>query len=292
MEERAWVRPDRSGKMAFTLRATSEGRSWTGFDAQIYDTSGGFAEASPKAYHSIVMQIGQPMNASCRCDGLVQRRYATPGDIDILPSAYGAVWEEDGPTTMLTIHMTRSLVSQAAQDMGLDPDRVSVAAQLQLRDPKIEHIGWALKAELQADELYGSLYADSLGFALASRLLQRYAPVAPPQFGRSFSKRRLRKVIDYIHDNLALDLSLADLAGIAGLSITHFKSLFREATSMPVHQYVVQCRVEYAANLLAHGKSNLSEVASQAGFSDQSHMARCMRRVIGVTPNTVKRQHE
>jgi AraC family transcriptional regulator len=277
--------------MQFAMRATSEGRSWTGFDAQIYDTSGGFAEAPPKAHHSVVMHLGAPINTACRCDGLVQRRRATPGDIDIVPMAHSAAWEEDGPTTMLSVHLTPPLMRTAAQDMDLNPDRVSVAAQLQLRDPKIEHVGWALKAELLGPELYGHLYADGLGLALAARLLQSYGPVVPPRLG-SFSKRRLRNVIDYIHDNLALDLTLAELAAVAGLSTSHFKSLFREATNLPVHRYVIQRRVEYAVSLLLNGHSSLSEVASLAGFSDQSHMARCMRRVIGVTPSVVQRQHE
>ena len=184
-----------------------------------------------------------------------------------------------------------SLIRTVATDMDLDPDSVSVAPQLQLRDPRIEHIGWALQAELLGPEPCGRLYAESLGLALAARLLQRYAPIVPPRLG-TFSKRRLRAVIDYIHDNLTLDLSLIELAAIAGLSTSRFKLLFKEATNLPVHQFVVQCRIEYAMSLLTNSKFSLNEIASLAGYSDQSHMARCMRRVVGVTPAVVKRQHE
>jgi AraC family transcriptional regulator len=175
--------------------------------------------------------------------------------------------------------------------MNLNADRVSIEARLQLRDPRIDHIGRALQAELEGPEPHGTLYADSLGLALAARLLQHYAPITPPRLG-TFSKRRLSAVIDYIHDNLALDLNLNELASIAGLSPSHFNRSFKEATNQPVHQFVIQRRVEYAMSLLANRKYSLTEVASLAGFSDQSHMARCMRRVVGVTPAVVKRQHE
>lgn len=291
MDERTWFRLPNS-EMEFATRASSQGRLWTGFDAELYDTSGGLAQSPPIASHCILMHVGAPIKASWRCDGLAQSRHATSGDLDIVPNACAASWEEDGPSTMLVIHVTPSLVRMAARDMGLDPDRVSVEPQLQLKDPGIEHIGWALKAELERPEPYGRLYADSLGMALAARLLQRYAPIAPRQLNGSFSKRRIQNVIDYIHDNLALDLSLAELAAVAGLSTSHFKSLFREATNLPAHEYVIQCRVEYAVNLLSHGKTSLSEVALLAGFADQSHMARCMRRVIGVTPALVRRHND
>jgi AraC family transcriptional regulator len=215
----------------------------------------------------------------------------TAGDFDVVPIAHSAIWEEDGPATMLGICLMPSLIRTAADGMNLNPDSVSVEAQLQLRDPRIDHIGWALQAELQGPEPHGTLYADSLGLALAARLLQHYAPIVPPRLC-TFSKRRLTAVIDYIHDNLAKDLTLNELAAVAGFSPSHFNRLFKEATDQPVHQFVIHCRVEYAMSLLANRKYRLTEVSSLAGFSDQSHMARCMRRVAGVTPALVKRQHE
>lgn len=273
----------------FATIASSEGRRWNGFDAKISDTSGGFSGCSGVAHHCVVMQLGAPMNSSCSCDGILQRRRAIAGDMDIVPSLCPVSWEEDGPTTMLSIRLEPWFVRLVARNMGLNPDRVSIVPQLRLRDPKIEHIAWALAAELHAPEPSSSLYVDSLGLALAAQLLRRCAPVGPPRFRGGLSKARVRNVIDYIQDNLALELSLRELAEIAGVSMSHFKSLFKKATNLSVHQYVIQRRVEYAVQLLSNGRSSLSEVASLAGFSDQSHMARCMRRVIGITPAVVRR---
>jgi AraC family transcriptional regulator len=272
------------------LSATSAGRSWTGIEAQVYDMPSGYAEMPPKAHHRIRMYLGASTSSTCRCDGVVQRRHTTPGDVDIVPLAHSASWEEGGPATMLGICLMPSIIETAANGMNLNPDNVSIAAQLQHNDPRISHIGWALHAELLKPDPQGRLYADSLGLALASLLLRRYAPIVPPRLN-GFSKRRLSAVIDYIHDNLARDLSLDELAGVAGFSPSHFNVIFKEATNMPAHQFVVQRRVEYAMSLLASRKSSLAEVASLAGFSDQSHMARCMRRIVGVTPAVVRRRH-
>jgi AraC family transcriptional regulator len=274
--------------MQFAVRASSENRAWVGLDATLCDATGGVAQIIDSPSHNLTMHVGKPVTATCVCDGPVQHRLQSPGDIDFVPSGYRATWEDREPTTLLIINLRHSIMRTAAEGLGINPDNVSVAPQLQLCDPRIRDIGWALQAELVGSDPCGKLYAESLGLALAARLLRHSNSVAPPPPG-NLSKRRLSGVIDYIHDNLARELSLSELAAIAGLSTSHFTTLFKEATKQPVHKFIVQCRVEYALNLLADRKKSVAEVASLTGFYDQSHMARCMRRVIGITPSDVRR---
>jgi AraC family transcriptional regulator len=94
-------------------------------------------------------------------------------------------------------------------------------------------------------------------------------------------------VVEHIDAHVAADLSLARLAEVAGISASHLKTVFKRSTGVPVHQFVVQRRVERAVSLLRGGEMPASEVALEAGFAHQSHMARCMRRLLGVTPTRV-----
>ena len=96
-------------------------------------------------------------------------------------------------------------------------------------------------------------------------------------------------VCDYIKANLDRDLSLEELANIAGFSVSHFKPLFRHAVGIPVHRYVVECRVERARQLLLRGNRSMSDIAVEAGFCHQTHMARCLRRVLGVNSAAIAR---
>jgi AraC family transcriptional regulator len=64
--------------------------------------------------------------------------------------------------------------------------------------------------------------------------------------------------------------------------------LFKQSVGVPVHQYVLRSRVAYAVDLLVKSKLPLSDVALQAGFANQSHMARCVRRATGLTPSTLR----
>ena len=70
------------------------------------------------------------------------------------------------------------LMLSAADAMSVNPDRIDIPPQLHVRDPRIEHIGWAVKAELESAEPLGRLYGESLGLALAAHLLARL-PTGP-----------------------------------------------------------------------------------------------------------------
>ncbi|MDF2697143.1 MAG: AraC family transcriptional regulator, partial [Labilithrix sp.] len=64
---------------------------------------------------------------------------------------------------------------------------------------------------------------------------------------------------------------------------------FKVRTGLSVHRYVVRRRVERARVLLLQRTMPASEVALAAGFAHQTHMARWMRRELGVTPRELVR---
>jgi len=272
--------------MAFHARAASAGRHWNGFDAILYDATAGFSEQQFVRYN-VSMQVGPPLLVTSRCNGQTLRRLQVPGDVKIVPPGVARVWETQSATTKLSMYLSRALIGSAAESLELDPDRVGVAPQLHVRDARIEHIGWAVKAELESSEPLGRLYGESLGLALATHLLRQYAPAASARSSARFSRRRLGRVLEYIREQVATDLSLAELAGVAGISPSHFKAVFKHSMGLPVHQYVIRTRVDVAIELIAAGRP-LSEVALQAGFANQSHMARCMKRLTGLTPAAVR----
>jgi AraC family transcriptional regulator len=102
------------------------------------------------------------------------------------------------------------------------------------------------------------------------------------------SRRRLQRVTDHIREHISQELSLSELAGVLGMSPSHFKTLFKESTGVPVHQYVIRARVEYASDLIARDRLPLSQIALQAGFANQSHMSRCIKRMTGHTPAALR----
>ena len=227
---------------------------------------------------------GRPFGGRVAFTGFLYAR----GDIDIFPAGLSDIWEEYDASTSLVVRLSPALLHRAAEDMGLDPERAGLEPRHQFRDSQIEHIAWALDAERNAGNPSGRLYAEGLGMALAVHLLGRHA--TPSRLRSGLSTSQLRRVTAFIEENLDRNLSLTRLAGVAGVSASHLKTLFRRSTGLPVHEYVIRRRVERAKALLVRGELPAGQVALEAGFAHQSHMARWMRRVLGVTPTSVMRR--
>jgi AraC family transcriptional regulator len=122
---------------------------------------------------------------------------------------------------------------------------------------------------------------------LAVHLLRHFSAPgsADVQPGGVLPRHKLRAVIDYIHEHLDAELSLDHLAAVARISPYHFARLFKASAGLPPHQNVIARRVERARELLSgRDRPPLAEVATEVGFSDQSHFTRHFRRLVGVTP--------
>lgn len=229
------------------------------------------------------------MLVECNRGGITHRGVSVHGYSDIIPAGTPSRWEMKDTDTVLLLSMAPALIKSVAEESGLDPRRVEILNRFQTRDTKIEHIGWALKDEMETGYPNGRLYIESLAQALAVHLLNRHSSesheVTSPNGG--IPGRRLKQVLSYIEDNLSQDLTLKTIADVSGLSASYFKTAFRTSVGRPVHQYVIQRRVERARLLLAKGQLPISQVALETGFAHQSHLAYHMRRMLGVTPKTI-----
>jgi AraC family transcriptional regulator len=254
-----------------------------GLRVDLYTTLPGTVKLEAAPDHRLMVHAGGPVYGAYRS----RRVFYNRGDIDLFPAGVSEDWEADTTSSALVLQLSPSLLVHAAEGMGRDPDRAGIELRCQFKDAQIEHIAWALDAAHRAGHPSGLLYSESLGLALAVHLLGGYTAPGRPSGG--LSKKQLRELTAYVEDHLDQDLSLAVLAGVAGVSVSHLKTLFRRSTGLAVHEYVIQRRVERARLLLLRGELPASQVALAAGFAHQSHMARHMRRLLGVTPTALLR---
>ena len=112
--------------------------------------------------------------------------------------------------------------------------------------------------------------------------LRQRAPAAQARGG--LPPGAMRRVREYVDAHLGESMDLPELASIAGLSVFHFARQFKQSAGVTPHSYLVQRRVERAQDMLARTDLALSEIAVAAGFSDQSHLARHFRQMLGTTP--------
>lgn len=108
--------------------------------------------------------------------------------------------------------------------------------------------------------------------------MQRTETLAPMQLLR-----------DYLHDFMAEDIGLEELARLSGIDRFRLSRQFKKAFGQSPHAYLVRLRLRSARSLLAQGVEP-AQVALQVGFSDQSHLGRWFQRAYRMTPASYQRQ--
>ncbi len=96
---------------------------------------------------------------------------------------------------------------------------------------------------------------------------------------------RIRRATEQINALLTEDVSLAELAAGVDLSPSRFNALFRAATGLPPHQWLIRRRIERACELLLDMAMPVTEIALSLGFSSSQHFATAFKHQMGTTPS-------
>lgn len=172
-------------------------------------------------------------------------------------------------------------------------------------DPVMLRLSDALAATEAAHHPHSAILADALRLAMLTRKASRPAPAEViradlgdgPHAGqtcravRSLQKWRLKRVLQYVEDNLAAKVTLHHLATVAGLSRMHFAAQFRAAVGLRPHEYLLKRRIERAQELLRQADVSLVDVAFTVGFQTQAHFTTVFKRFAGDTPYQWRSAH-
>ncbi|MGA2290224.1 AraC family transcriptional regulator [Bradyrhizobium sp.] len=97
-----------------------------------------------------------------------------------------------------------------------------------------------------------------------------------------------QKALWFIESHLASELSLDEIAGVAGISRFHMVRAFAAATGLSVMRYVRARRLSEAARALAAGAPNILELALEADYGSHEAFTRAFRDHFGITPEAVR----
>ncbi len=100
--------------------------------------------------------------------------------------------------------------------------------------------------------------------------------------------RWLKRALELLRDDCGRDLSLAEVAGTAGVHPVHLTRVFRRHLRCTPGAYLRRCRLDKAAALLAAGRRGLAEIAQSCGYFDQAHFSRTFKRAYGMAPRAYR----
>lgn len=237
------------------------------------------------------IHLGQPIQLERKIDGRRSYDRLMKGDIMITPPNLHRKLFWDVDAEFLLLRLEPRLFATAMHE-SVDAERIQIVPQLKICDPLIQQIGLALKAELERDRLSDRLYAESMANALAVHLLRRYSDQTREI--RTYSGRlpghKLQKAIDYIQAHLAEEVSLEAIATELGMSPYHFARLFKQSMGYSPYQYVIQCRIERAQELMVREPQSIANIALKVGFASQSQFGRHFKHLTGMTPKQFLRK--
>ena len=161
-----------------------------------------------------------------------------------------------------------------------------------LDDPVIRGLGVSLLPALRQPEQTNRLFLESVASAFLTHVAQTYGDmrIGPPPGHKGLATWQERRVKDALMAHIDGNISLEQLAGLTGLSRSHFARAFKTSTGLPPHRWLLARRVEMAEELLLHSKLPIEEIAIRCGFSDQSHFTRTFSKMKGVSPGEWRRR--
>jgi len=265
---------------------TSATVCWSGVALENYSSAPLIVPRHEHLEHFVHLVLRGSVKYEVRTGGKTLRYQSEPGTTFILPRGTVDELRWGGPTERIAVAIHPSFLCDA-MDETIGCTDIELTEHWNLTDRHVMAVLRAMKTDLDEGSPAGRLYGDSLSNALAVYLLTRYSTriYTPKRHRAGLPRYRLRRVLDHIDEHVAADISLTQLATVAGMSAHYFAELFRLSTGHPPYRYVLIRKIERAKQSLRHREHSVLDAALEAGFRSPSHFARTFRRFVGVSPS-------
>lgn len=210
------------------------------------------------------------------------------GHMDLVPGFEEHAMEWGGTREVIVIHFGSPFLASAIAMSSKVAERHGRRTK---HDPFVSRIALTLRDELLHHNTIDEFLLASLGTILAGYLFkadgvwEESTTRAVPRL----TYEQSRRAIEMMNASPEARVSLMEISSELGLSQWHFSRQFRKTTGLSPYQYLLRARVDRARRLLESGHA-ISQVAALTGFTDQSHMHRHFKRILGTTPGAFCRK--
>lgn len=279
---------------SWALKASSAGRAWEGVHIDEFgDTQVEDAHAPARDHANISLCLGpSPLIVQHRSG----KTFASPsriGDFSIYPPGDEVRWTGLAPHNVSMRPDPTKLEQLATELRRTGLARFRFVTVFRQRDPIIEYIARIFSLELgRASHPTQDLMIESLAVTLSAHLLRSYTSAVGIEERSSSTPNlaSLARAVAYIEDHPERNVSLAELAGAAGVSRFHFSRLFKRRVGMSPARFVERSRIERAKAMIVQAELSLADIAQAVGFADQSHFTRRFKFHEGLTPGQFARE--
>jgi AraC family transcriptional regulator len=232
---------------------------------------------------------------------LAGRMTATIGEREIELSGGGVALTNSGQshsalaleTEFVSIGVSPVLVNELVTEIGLMRTSADIIFRRSfITDETLTELARVIASEMSVEQLGHAAMLDALVRQVAIHLLRCHLTVRKSdqiELSRAGAvDRRLRRAIEFMHDNFGRELAVEEIASAAYLSEYHFARFFKQISGVTPHAYLANLRLERARKLLSETALPISEIASLVGYQSQSHFTKMFKAVTGVTPRAFR----
>jgi AraC family transcriptional regulator len=264
--------------------------SWSWFSAElvrIRPTELGYQVKAAAAYlalHDFVRSDGETtINGGSRSTLTDARDKLT--FVPIGSSAEGWNRFKSRMSSIFAVHLGSPMSDNDAKDIS------DVPPSLYFEDHSIKATLQKLQNVVDGSGINDHAYAETLGLLLLWELRN----AADLKHSRlkvrgGLAVIQLRRVKEFIDARISNDITISDLAAVAGLSQFHFIRAFKDSVGLSPYQFVLSERIHRARELLSERYLSIAEVALAVGFGDAAQLNRVFRKLVGVTPTAFRRE--
>ena len=242
-------------------------------------------------HHAVGLHLKSGLRAELTYDGGTRHHYLSQAnEVSMIPAYLPFRSRTTGVFEGLIVALEPQVFSERA--LGRDMAGVGLRPQHGNRDLLIAHAISALYAHALEGETDNSIFAESVGIALAARLASKYADASLPRLPRGLGPRQLELLKSYIQVNIDQPISVDELAGLVQMDAYAFMRSFKRATLISPHRFVLHARVQLAQRLLMETSDPVIQIANRCGFCSQSHLGSVFRKTFGMSPKAFRQRSE
>ncbi len=235
----------------------------------------------------IVMALDGDLRGTLRIGNQTSEIFLQPGFIFCLPPDISFEVSICTHARVISIYIPKDMLKDIAFEFSVLTNTLfNLNYNFHIVDDFLESFINSINNALYSGEQFSAFEVQYVARAIVARMIAKYSTRASDDLNADagLSYPVLQKVFAFIDDNLHQRISAEQLAPLASVGGAQFSRLFKRATDVTLHQYIIKRRVDKARNLLADTTMPIIEIAQECGFADQVHLTRFFGRIMGVSP--------
>ena len=161
-------------------------------------------------------------------------------------------------------------------------------------------VSWHAKAMEDLESAWHSCVEEPAGYEFLIRdrlshlifLLKENRPAVKSRASEKALRdaERMKRMLQYVQEHYAEELDVAQIAESAMISASECLRCFRSTIGTTPMQYVIEFRIQMAAELLAGTEEKITEVGTRCGFQEMRYFAKTFRKLKGCTPSEYRKK--